>query len=34
MFWVSVLLVIAGVWLVLNALAGDLGGRIVSWAAA
>ena len=29
--WSSVLLMIVGVWLILQALVGDLSGRVLSW---
>lgn len=30
--WASLLLIVLGLWLFFQAVAGDLGGRIVSWA--
>lgn len=32
--WVSLLLVVVGVWLIAQALVGDLAGRILSWGTA
>ena len=31
--WTAVLLVVVGVWLVIHTIAGDLPGRVLSWAA-